>query len=1077
MLEIPIQSEMPILNEPGLYQLQTARDNLMTRQNYSGTGELLQKPTPVPPDVGSVDADWRLPDSYRSQFGVIDQYSTKNTRELDAVFEFCMYMLAQIMPASSPGQSNSDWMEPVSGSDSIFQIPATQANLTAPSLELARDQYWQIWNMAGLRLGGVPSENSLGSENAAAEVWRSRIRLSGPPLQAWLRFAQHAQVSGATKRLDPNALRQQRLLEVKAKSYMDQAALARLKSYFSVRSNYTANAIPADARRADGSIDQIGPDVRIDVNPGILASIVDLVSHGSPLTRLLDTKITPNWHVGHPFTEELVHWMMVERLEWVKEILAQSDLMAANGTEAFPVRTATVATGHLVPAGNRVVQWGIDPTSNRIYFSVPDAVLTGQGKWFPGTTARVFPFPDGSPSAIGFPGTQGANNHIDQNAPGGFALTVVDGTNGASADIVLVGTSDQGRLIVRLMQEVHVLEHILNTQAADAFWADFRRYAGPTNFFIFCVADFFASPTDVYKSIWGQEIDTGRSLNGVQRFTAGMMIGVNVLMGGVPGSAAVSGSATFLRNAIAKDALATAKTAMRDVDERITGAIADLAEGGQVVGRDAVKAGQGAVKQFGDALVQGILHHTAFLEMPIVDLVKSHCGLGRLGEQLAVRSGSQAGHANPIVGLEKAASHQVPSASALRASPTPKTSDALIGAAEDVPFAQRVVAMGEASALPTKQTCGLMDGVIQCFPAGTPVQQANGTWKPIETIVRGDLVRSRNQWTSDGEVTIRPVVATVASDARDTVQIQLLHGDGTEATIHCTADHPFWVTGSGWTSAKDLLPGSNLTGGDSAQVVSVTAVPGTVRVYNLEVEVDRTYFVASLSARGPPHAVWVHNANCVQRRMIEEQIKRQAQLAGVQISEKQTIEAISELTQRMAFFGGSGMLAQVKDIADPIIRKVVNRVVRNNPLSPVIYVREPQGALDAAARKYESTAVGAISDAASGDRVVPALGFRNPNASPNAKDFVKFDAPDIDNKFVFVDRKWNATTKPKQIRDIQRVREALSQNPEYSLRIEVPNPSARSAALRLLERAGLYNSSTGVITNPQFSVLIVPPGP
>jgi hypothetical protein len=75
-------------------------------------------------------------------------------------------------------------------------------------------------------------------------------------------------------------------------------------------------------------------------------------------------------------------------------------------------------------------------------------------------------------------------------------------------------------------------------------------------------------------------------------------------------------------------------------------------------------------------------------------------------------------------------------------------------------------------------------------------------------------------------------------------------------SVEATPDHPFWVEGKGFVEAKRLARSDLLrkASGKSVRVGSVTAKPGKVRVYNLEVEGTHTYYAGGL---------WVHNANCV----------------------------------------------------------------------------------------------------------------------------------------------------------------------------------------------------------------------
>jgi hypothetical protein len=115
------------------------------------------------------------------------------------------------------------------------------------------------------------------------------------------------------------------------------------------------------------------------------------------------------------------------------------------------------------------------------------------------------------------------------------------------------------------------------------------------------------------------------------------------------------------------------------------------------------------------------------------------------------------------------------------------------------------------------------------------------------------------------------------------------------------------------------------------------------------------------------------------------------------------------------------------------------------------------------AGNFESSLPGASSDVASKKRIVPTMSFENPN--PRGRNFVKFDGTDLSDSNIFIDRKWNVTTKTDQIAALKRVGEALRQNPGKSLVIEVPNESARRAAIRALNKAGQ-------VRNSQISILI-----
>ena len=137
-----------------------------------------------------------------------------------------------------------------------------------------------------------------------------------------------------------------------------------------------------------------------------------------------------------------------------------------------------------------------------------------------------------------------------------------------------------------------------------------------------------------------------------------------------------------------------------------------------------------------------------------------------------------------------------------------------------------------------------------CFAAGTMIETADGD-RPIEEIQIGDLVLSANPET--GEIAYKPVVNTYVH-VTDTVLYLTID----EEIIETTEDHPFWVEGQGWTSAKLLQPGDvvRLKDGSTQCVddIEIVELPEGeyVAVYNFEVADFHTYFVSD-------YDVLVHN--------------------------------------------------------------------------------------------------------------------------------------------------------------------------------------------------------------------------
>ncbi|HEY3963384.1 MAG TPA: polymorphic toxin-type HINT domain-containing protein [Planctomycetaceae bacterium] len=124
---------------------------------------------------------------------------------------------------------------------------------------------------------------------------------------------------------------------------------------------------------------------------------------------------------------------------------------------------------------------------------------------------------------------------------------------------------------------------------------------------------------------------------------------------------------------------------------------------------------------------------------------------------------------------------------------------------------------------------------ISCFAAGTSVWTESGQ-VPIETIRIGDRVLAQDVET--GELAYKPVVCTTVRPAKPLIRLQI--GD---ESIVATGGHRFWVSGDGWTKARDLKPKllvHTVTG--NARVDSVETGQ-TAETYNLVVAEFHDYFV------------------------------------------------------------------------------------------------------------------------------------------------------------------------------------------------------------------------------------------
>lgn len=125
-----------------------------------------------------------------------------------------------------------------------------------------------------------------------------------------------------------------------------------------------------------------------------------------------------------------------------------------------------------------------------------------------------------------------------------------------------------------------------------------------------------------------------------------------------------------------------------------------------------------------------------------------------------------------------------------------------------------------------------------CLIAGTKILTDSGL-KEVQKIRTGDLVLSKNETT--GELAFKPVIQTTIRPSSGLISVEVGNGE----KIRCSGGHPFWVSGQGWTKARDLEPGMSLH--TSEGFVSIKSVASDVKeqTYNLVVADFHTYFVGT----------------------------------------------------------------------------------------------------------------------------------------------------------------------------------------------------------------------------------------
>ena len=155
----------------------------------------------------------------------------------------------------------------------------------------------------------------------------------------------------------------------------------------------------------------------------------------------------------------------------------------------------------------------------------------------------------------------------------------------------------------------------------------------------------------------------------------------------------------------------------------------------------------------------------------------------------------------------------------------------------------------EKTGLPEKIRVCLGNG---CFIAGTLVTTKSG-FKPIEEIVIGDYVLSRNEET--GENSYKKVIDTLVRSTQEICTIELENGN-----IKSTTGHLFMVKDKWWKAAVELIVGDILVTSDGKEQVvrsvKVDKKEYPVITYNLTVEDNHTFFVNY-------EGVLTHNMNIV----------------------------------------------------------------------------------------------------------------------------------------------------------------------------------------------------------------------
>ncbi|PNK61354.1 polymorphic toxin-type HINT domain-containing protein [Psychrobacter sp. FDAARGOS_221] len=169
---------------------------------------------------------------------------------------------------------------------------------------------------------------------------------------------------------------------------------------------------------------------------------------------------------------------------------------------------------------------------------------------------------------------------------------------------------------------------------------------------------------------------------------------------------------------------------------------------------------------------------------------------------------------------------------------------------------------------------------VSCSFRGDMMVKTIAGFKPIEQIQIGELVWSRNQIT--GLMSFNKVLQTISSIDPDTAYVTIADENGNSQTIVSDSRHPYFGNYGGdatppkpspekdylgdiqnayWINAGDLEVGHKVLDDDGnwQTVTSVRVEQKPLNSYNLEVNIDHTFFIRGI---GGLDGIWVHNKNC-----------------------------------------------------------------------------------------------------------------------------------------------------------------------------------------------------------------------
>ncbi|MBA3683993.1 MAG: hypothetical protein H0W72_01970 [Planctomycetes bacterium] len=704
-VKIPIPVELPLINEPSMLQLDTAKQNTTTARDASGDDDLVEVPSPYAGN-GAMPLS-RSPLNAQAS-NTLDW--TPNIGRQDAIYEQGLYVAGQILPH---GSSGSDLFQPFTRPGAAFPFGAGGQGYDSELSERT---------LVSLLTDGL---------GARADVAK-RLDDVCPPAEIWRRYALRYLPDGFVDRGETDPLYRERLaLEVQAKRMLEFAAAARFKRFYSITIDAEDPSaptppfsqglrLPMSGDRIQGSIVTIPSDSQIR---DVLANFFGVAG----ISALFQTSISPDWNLGHPLTEEVVNHMISERTDYCESLLKAMEPGAGG---RWPLRAVFVdSSGQLM-------------NQTDVFAELWDAEFEVAFNDDRFVEIRFEP-------SLWNMMTGNRTVELAMNGAGAGVYTIQ--YEGETFSFRLIAENDRMKAIVVAQDEIYRLLLALNNRSFAQFWQQFGS-ENKVGMAAFMVGDAMWGMGDALKlSIGlsgGLDYETGQRISRTEMGYYAIGTAMNVVPGGlilkqagkVMGSVLPSGSslAKALRGNVARVASGS----------KLDSAIDALADSGEALATQAARTAPPRVPggDIGPRRLDGMVSIAAgtirsLLKATIAgpEIWRFHADCVALAPHVGVVKGATRARAGMFRPLGETLKRTLTSVASLRNLPR-NARELVQGIRDTQDFIDGLISdLGPVEALRRLEKLR----ATACFAGHTPVLLADGARRPIADMKIGDLVLTR----------------------------------------------------------------------------------------------------------------------------------------------------------------------------------------------------------------------------------------------------------------------------------------------------------------------------------------------